>query len=217
MRHALAAASLALGILALAALTLPQHPAPTSPPQEAYDAVWYLETARGHGTGFSVAQDGDRVWIATAKHVAGREENPVLRAVGRLGRELYMPRVEWLDEEHDLALMSFETDRQEPLLKLSGGPPPLLGETVWSVGYPGNAGFRVGVGAWSGGERMTAPIHFGNSGGPVLNVRGEVVAVVVEIVVAPTMMGDGTAVPHLGLTEPPYDVSFRLRTLRLLR
>jgi S1-C subfamily serine protease len=203
-----------LVVAAAALLTLGAcaPPAPQSPPQEAYAAVWAVEVLHGHGTGFAVAQVGDRVWLATARHVADEPENPVTRARQPF-RDLYDPRVEWVDQAHDLALVSFHTDRQEPLLHLNGGPPPRLGEPVWSVGYPLQAGLRISYGLWSGGNRMTAPIHFGNSGGPVLDARGVVVGVLVSVWTAPTMMGDRVASEHCGEVEPVFDLAYRLALL----
>jgi S1-C subfamily serine protease len=93
-------------------------------------------------------------------------------------------------EDQDLALVRLNQDL--PAVAPTG-PEPAVGASVTAVGYPGGGPFQqlsghvvdyvdgVVFGLNSRIMRMTVPVRPGNSGGAVLNERGEMVAVVFAI------------------------------------
>ncbi|MFD1342819.1 S1C family serine protease [Litorisediminicola beolgyonensis] len=96
------------------------------------------------------------------------------------------------DPERDLAVLS-APGRAGRFLPLSRAATPLLGETIYALGFPYRALLEQGLTVTSGnvsampGPRdparkimLSAPIQPGNSGGPVLNRAGEVIGMVVS-------------------------------------
>lgn len=137
---------------------------------------------RWSGSGFAVARN----IIVTNHHV--------VRGCGRVqvvqGDANYEARVLASDRASDLAALEVAEGGLLPL-SLADGPRE-LGESVTVLGYPLanvlGAELRVATGIVSGlsgvaGDRrmlqISAPVQPGNSGGPVLDERGQVAAVVV--------------------------------------
>ncbi len=135
----------------------------------------------GNGTGFFVTSDG---YVVTNAHVV--REQRLYRA--QVGAQELILRVIDLDDVNDLALGKVEA-RGVPIpiaLVL-----PAKGEDVAALGYPAietlgrelKATFGK-INALSGPRGIArfvqtdAPMQPGNSGGPLLNMRGEVVGVV---------------------------------------
>jgi S1-C subfamily serine protease len=94
------------------------------------------------------------------------------------------------DRDNDLAVVKISS-RVGQYAQLRSGPPVRQGESIVTYGFPltgllashGNLGTGVvsalaGVGNDSGKIQISAPIQPGNSGGPVLDVGGNVVGVV---------------------------------------
>jgi S1-C subfamily serine protease len=179
------------------------------PPSAAYSAVWRLDMSDGsQGSAFAVEQRGDRLWLATARHVL-RGATP-LRLV-RDGEDLYEVRVEW--ESGDLALVSAACPDAHPVLGLSTSD-PATGDPVWAVGYPMGGQLRVSQGCWCGFPGFTADIMFGSSGGPVLDSEGRVVGVATRVMSAYTAAGDRFAVSFLGGMEPVGPIAAALDVTR---
>jgi serine protease Do len=95
------------------------------------------------------------------------------------------------DDLGDLALLKLEGDAKFPYLELGDASAVQVGEIVIAVGNPfGVLANSVSLGIVSGRGRhlmqgemfggllqTDATVHPGNSGGPLLNARGEVVAI----------------------------------------
>ena len=134
--------------------------------------VVQIVCGEGWGTGTAVAPG----FVLTAKHVVeGCEE---------AGFDL---QVIWTHSERDVAVIGWATNG--PLVD----PPmraPILGENITCIGYPARPGdnrttltVTTGVVASIEGTKMrvTCPIYYGNSGGPVYGDDGYQIGVVVSM------------------------------------
>lgn len=131
------------------------------------------------GTGFVV--EGGKV--ITNEHVARNG-----RVFIDLGAARLATTVERTDTFNDLALLSTSAELAvKPLMLAAATPSP--GMSVFAIGNPSGLERSISSGVVSGirtlGGRqliqITAPISPGSSGGPILNVRGEVVGVAVGV------------------------------------
>ncbi len=139
------------------------------------------------GTGFVISEDGE---LVTNNHVIdGADKIEV-----RVGRDRYTAKVIGRDPATDLALLKIETKKKLTALPLGDSDRLRVGEWVMAIGDPLNFDKTVTVGVVSAKDRSgltadtatrsfesfiqtDAAINFGNSGGPLLNTRGEVVGI----------------------------------------
>ena len=156
----------------------------------------------GIGSGFIIDADGH---IVTSNHViAGAETVTVILDDGtRLGAEIVGQ-----DTRTDLALLRVETDEPLPTVSFAAADSTRVGDWVVAIGNPFGVGKTVTFGIVSARGRGTgpnpyedhlqidAPINRGNSGGPAVNLHGEVIGVNTSIV-SPSggNVGIGFAVP----------------------
>ena len=173
-------------------------PAPTSPLLSAYDSrvdpaaalferlkssVFRIQAGLAHGSGFLADTLGGVV--ITNAHVVeaaeGDEISAVLDSVTRV-RAQVLAR----DAEADIAVLrlpaEYVTHRfRIPLQHLVDRAPVVAGERLAAMGYPLNQGLTITSGIASsvraGAIISDVNINHGNSGGPLLNVDGEAVAV----------------------------------------
>jgi TPR repeat protein len=156
-------------------------PRPTSPrPQSKLDFSDLSPSATG--TGFFITEDG---FLVTNEHVV--EKAIQLRLVGGAG--LIAARVVKVDAANDLALLKAEGKFSALPVVASRGAK--LGATVATVGFPniGMQGFapklaKGEIASLSGPQddaryfQISAPVQPGNSGGALVDERGNVVGVV---------------------------------------
>jgi S1-C subfamily serine protease len=146
-----------------------------------------LVSARGLGSGTIVSSDGA---VLTAAHV--------VQTADRVGVELqdgrlFLARVVASSPRGDVALLKIESPPRDLVPARMGNSDSLMtGDEVVVIGAPYGLGYSLSVGHVSG--RLTprqtvsgVPLEFiqtdahisqGNSGGPMFNLRGEVVGVV---------------------------------------
>lgn len=144
------------------------------------------------GTGFLVKMKGDQLDVLTAKHVV--EEDAVYRIRLMDGTILSLKKV--VKGKHDVAFLDV-VDRDWKDLKgfeLRGAPME-AGATVYVIGSPGafrwlptqgNFGMYYtpkddeGPQGMGGVEYLlfTAPVWYGNSGGPIIDTEGKVCGIV---------------------------------------
>lgn len=136
------------------------------------------------GSGFVVNADG---LIVTNNHVV---ENADQVSVTLNGRS-YPAEVQGTDPATDVALLQIDAGREVPYLELGDSEGLRVGEWIMVVGSPLRLEQTVTVGVVSAKGRSLgvldssfenfiqtdAAINFGNSGGPLLNVRGQVVGI----------------------------------------
>ncbi len=137
------------------------------------------------GSGFVISADG---LVATNNHVVrGAEELKV-----HLGENTFDAEIVGTDSATDLALLKIDAGQNLVPLPLGDSNGLRVGEWVMAVGSPLGLTDTVTVGVVSAKERRIfissdssfenfiqtdAAINFGNSGGPLINLRGEVVGI----------------------------------------
>lgn len=145
-------------------------------------AVAYIETAFAQGSGFLISADG---LLVTNFHVMmGADSATVI-----IGSETYNDvSVVASNSEYDIAVLKIPGENLDWLPLASGTNSVTLGEKVAAMGNPQGLRGSVSEGIVSTVERKldgvsfnliqtTAPISPGSSGGPLLNMRGEVIGV----------------------------------------
>ena len=166
-----------------------EHEAPTASsedltPAELFErwsgSVVSVRVGSGGGTGFIIDADGT---IATNQHVT----NGAAAIQVKLVDGTWATRVELLyeNEEVDIALLKIEADADLHPVVLGEADAVQVGERAISIGNPLGLDHTVTDGLVSarrmiGGRRMiqmSTPISPGNSGGPLFNLRGEVIGV----------------------------------------
>lgn len=145
-------------------------------------SVVYLEGSKRSGTGFLVTDTG---LIATNAHLARDEESLRVRLPGGLEFEA---DVVYIDDDVDIALVKV-AGSNFPHLVLADASTVQQGQAVFAVGNPGAAMlFSVTRGIVSGVEKFPnagpgtwiqtdAQLNPGNSGGPLVNMLGQVVGI----------------------------------------
>jgi len=159
---------------------------------------------RGTGSGFIIDPDGS---ILTNNHVVDRAERIVVKMAD--GRTL-RARVIGADPDTDIALIKVDGQSGLPVAPLGDSSTLRMGEWVCAIGNP--LGYEhtvtVGVVSYLGRKlfdmsldnyiQTDAAINFGNSGGPLLNARGEVIGI--NAAISSRASSIGFAVPINGAT-----------------
>jgi serine protease Do len=166
------------------------------------------------GSGFIVDKSG---YIITNYHVV----NDASRiTVGLWNGEEYPAQIVGLDEETDLAVLKIEADKDLPFLKFADSEKVKVGDWVLAIGSPFGLAQTVTAGIISQVKRETpsttsfqkfiqtdAAINRGNSGGPLVNMDGEVIGVNSQIA---TSTGDYNGI---GFALPSNDALYVYRKI----
>jgi len=138
------------------------------------------------GSGFVIHRDG---YVVTNYHVVARATDILVSTSD--GRE-FTAKLVRADAGHDLAVLKLDTSEALPQICLGTARDLMVGETVIAVGNPLGYHHTVTTGVASAvGRRLefgggleysnliqtSAPINPGSSGGPLLNINGEVVGI----------------------------------------
>ncbi len=136
------------------------------------------------GSGFIVDKRG---YILTNSHVV---DDAVRIAIKLDSGEEFIARVIGADEETDLAVLKIDAGRDLPFVKLGDSSRSQVGDWVLAIGSPFGLTRTVTAGIISQTRRETpyasafqkfiqtdAAINRGNSGGPLVNMDGEVIGV----------------------------------------
>ncbi|HEY9421257.1 MAG TPA: Do family serine endopeptidase [Thermoanaerobaculia bacterium] len=140
------------------------------------------------GSGFVISPDG---LVVTNYHVI--EGASAVKV--HLGDRDYPAEVKGYDKATDIALLKIDAGRSLRFLELGNSDQIRVGDWVMAIGNPLNLDKTVTTGVVSAKDRSIgisdasfenfiqtdAAINFGNSGGPLVNMRGEVVAIATAI------------------------------------
>ncbi len=153
----------------------------------------------GHGSGFIV---GDSGLILTAQHVVAGARHVVVRLPGQSG--FTAARVVVTSKQADVAVLAIEKKTANVTLSSDTGALPVR-QTVFAIGYPNDptrthaqSSRGIVAGALDNGTvQLDISVNPGNSGGPVVNEKHEVVGMLVARGnVDAGVVGLGIAVPR---------------------
>ncbi len=181
----------------------------TYAPQAEHDASLDIFANKSSGTAWPIAHG----YAVTNNHVVADSNEVTL--INTAGDSIHA-RVVLRDKQNDLALLSvIELDKMPPALPLSGNH-ARLGATVFTIGYPRidimgktpklTDGIISSVNGLRGDRsnyQISVPVQPGNSGGPLLNMKGEVVGIVTSML--------GTTDDRTGTTTLLPNISFALK------
>lgn len=142
-----------------------------------------MEPAKFGGTGFAVSSNG---YLVTNYHVI-RDADSVY--VQNQSGDSYHARVIYSDEKYDVALLKIDDSTfksQSPLPYAFKRSESDLGEDVFTLGYPkdnvvvgrGYLSSATGAANDTISYQVSIPVNPGNSGGPVLDGRGNVIGMI---------------------------------------
>lgn len=145
------------------------------------------ELSVSSGSGFVVSEDG---WIITNAHVLTNKQR--IKVQLKSGSQ-YDAKVMDVDQKMDVALIKIEPDSPLPVLHLGQSSDLRPGEFVVAVGSPFSLQNTVTTGIISTAQRAglelgfedsdmeyiqtDAIINYGNSGGPLVNLDGDVIGI----------------------------------------
>ena len=155
------------------------------------------------GSGVVLTADG---FIATNEHVVAQADSVIVRLSNR---DEYIAAVVHKDAPADVAVLKIDpkTTLAVAALPPSAAPPVRVGEWVLAIGNPfaldqtvtagiiSSTGRVIGSGPYDGFLQTDAAINAGNSGGPLVNLKGEVVGL-------SAAAAGGIAVPGIGFAVP---------------
>jgi serine protease Do len=168
----------------------------------------------GLGSGVMISRRGKTVTVLTNAHVVGEADEISVRLWD--GRR-FIGTLVGSDERKDVALVTFESDEELPVARLGNSDGLRVGDWVLAIGNPLGFSSTMTSGIISATGRRTGPnqgstsftdyiqtdaaINRGNSGGPLVNLRGEVVGINTWIA-SPSggSVGIGFAVPINSIT-----------------
>jgi serine protease Do len=157
-------------------------------------AVITVKDGSGHGSGFLVSQDG---LIVTNAHVV--EGSPsVVTVVFPDGKQVPADVIGFARGGVDLAALKIQNRTNLPYLNLAASGTAKVGYRVFAIGTPLGDVYRDTCTQGNisrihpdGEIQHTATLNKGNSGGPLLNTKGEVIGVNTWVGKAPVFDGDG--------------------------
>jgi len=170
--------------------------------------------SQGLGSGIIVRHINGVYYALTNHHVI--DDATEITVATKDGRE-YPAELVGKDERKDLALVSFKTNDYHPLATLGDSDTVAVGDWAIAIGSPLGQQFSfsvtlgiisaVGRTGGPGGNindfiQTDAPINQGNSGGPLVNIRGEVIGI--NTWIASNLSGGGNV--GLGFAIPINNV-----------
>jgi serine protease Do len=168
----------------------------------------------GVGSGFIVDPKG---YILTNQHVVQGATRITVRL--QSGEE-FRGQIVGMDEETDIAVIKVTTTRDLPTVKIGDSSQAQVGDWVLAIGSPFGLDQTVTAGIISKLQRETpyftsfqqflqtdAAINRGNSGGPLVNMRGEVIGINSQIA---TSTGDYNGI---GFALPANEADFVYRQI----
>ena len=147
----------------------------------------FRRPGRQEGTGFIFRQDG---YILTNNHVVNGAKRITVRLFD--GREFKEAELIGVDPNTDIAVLKIDVQEELPVLPFADSDRVKVGQFAIAIGNPFQLNYTVTTGIVSGKGRSLLPafmiryqdfiqtdawINRGNSGGPLLNIHGEVIGI----------------------------------------
>jgi serine protease Do len=141
-------------------------------------AVVTIRLENGAGSGSIINAEG---LILTNNHVVRNARNGIVTVVTSNSKQ-YRGQVISIDRANDLALIRLQTRDRFPSLRLANSNGIQVGRQVFAIGSPFGLSGTLTRGIISrisnnGDIQTDASLNPGNSGGPLLNTRGELIGV----------------------------------------
>jgi S1-C subfamily serine protease len=158
--------------------------------QDPLGRIFTIKTGVGAGSGVVIMKEG---FIITNNHVVEGARTIKVSFDKRFDENEYDAEVISAVKQEDLALLRIRGEREFPTIPLGTSSDLMIGETVIAIGNPYGQTHTVSQGIISGLHRdvniptsglhfddliqTDASINFGNSGGPLLNINGELIGI----------------------------------------
>ncbi|MEE9516274.1 MAG: DegQ family serine endoprotease [Candidatus Adiutricales bacterium] len=155
--------------------------------------------ARSLGSGFIIDSKG---YIITNNHVIENAEEITVRLANE---SVYQAEIIGRDPTTDLALIKINAKNDLPFVRLGDSEKVRVGDWVVAIGNPfgldhtvtagiiSAKGRVIGAGPYDDFLQTDASINHGNSGGPLLNLKGEVIGI--NTMISAVGQGIGFAIP----------------------
>ncbi len=180
--------------------------------EKVYDAVVVVNTYKNDtlsasGTGFIYEKKDNIYYLLTNYHVI---EGGNKVKVTLTNDEIIETKIVGVNEYADIAVLSFESKNEYPVVEIGKSEDLRVGDTSFAVGAPldANYSWTVTRGIISGKNRLVevsdnvvnvlqtdTSINSGNSGGPLCNSNGEVIGINSLKLVSSGVEGMGFAIP----------------------
>ena len=209
-------AVLILGILGIVVITSPKQArvqmfektSLNNSINKIYDATVFIKTLNGnYGTGFIYKKDSKYGYILTNAHIITSEVE-ITTSKDETTKAEILGKNEYLD----IAVLRIDKKYVYQVAILSNSKNSLLGDSVFTIGSPLGYEGTVTSGIISGKDRLIkvdtdndeilmkviqtdAAINEGNSGGPLLNINGEVIGIISLKLLDKNIEGMGFAIP----------------------
>lgn len=146
--------------------------------RSANPAVVTIKTTNSTGSGSLISPEG---LVITNEHVIRDAKNGNVRIINNDGKT-YNGQVLTVDRKNDLALVRILSSDRFPTLAFADRNNILVGQKVFAIGSPFGLSGTLTTGilsrvAINGDLQTDARLNPGNSGGPLLNSRGEIIGV----------------------------------------
>ncbi len=156
----------------------------------------------GIGTCFGVTNDG---YIVTNDHVIDGAKEIAIRTSDK---EFHEAKIISKTASTDLAVLKIDTEKT-PFLPLASSRTVTKGDGVFTMGFPvadmlgtepkytdGVVSAKSGLGDDPLAYQITVPIHPGNSGGPLVNEKGQVIGVITSTAAPLKFMENAGTMPQ---------------------
>ncbi len=135
------------------------------------------------GTGFYIDKKGH---ILTAAHVVENSAELWIN-MPKYGKKIFRAEIISVYPDFDIAIIKIHNFKNKDYIKLGNSDKISLRDDVYVIGYPNNPDYPIITSGTISGSRTNyiqtdTPVNSGNSGGPLLNEKNEVIGVTSSII-----------------------------------